>query len=594
MSPEMLAKVTALVEAGAVVVGKPPRKAPGLTGYPESDEKVKKMAEALWGTGSEKARVVGQGKVFNSDIPAEVLADLGIKPDFQSTAPMNFIHRSVNGAEIYFIASQEQETTDIVCSFRVTGMIPESWDAVTGKIQPVSVFEDHDGVTRIPLRFEPSGSRFIVFKSGRVPDTDRIVSAISASKELAGLDLPVKMVPEAEPPVAGISNFTMAAWVNPEIEISLPEEANKGTNGLSGERNDVIYPAPAHEVWTNKDAGAGFGVGTNGIGVYEHTENYLPAVLVYPVPVTGWTHVAVVYRNNSPSLWINGKKVRDGMKGPWTVHGGLGATHTRRVKSFIGQVTAIKQFSKALDSNELLQLYLAAPDTASMHKEEPVIDLMAKEIYQNGTYLIKTADGNTRTVLSEGLPAKTELTGPWELNFTPGWGAPEKVTLEKLISWNRHANEGVRYYSGSAVYKKTFQFELAPETGKNLQRAIYLDLGRVAVMAEVKLNGKSLGILWRPPYKAEITEVLQNGSNELEIRVVNLMVNRMIGDEQLPDDSERKANGTLKSWPQWLGEGKPSPTGRYTFTSWRLWAKDSPLQTSGLLGPVTIQTALRF
>ncbi len=64
----------------------------------------------------------------------------------------------------------------------------------------------------------------------------------------------------------------------------------------------------------------------------------------------------------------------------------------------------------------------------------------------------------------------------------------------------------------------------------------------------------------------------------------------MIGDEQLPEDSDRHANGTLKAWPQWVNEGKPSPTGRYTFTSWRLWKKDSPLQTSGLLGPVTVQT----
>jgi hypothetical protein len=69
----------------------------------------------------------------------------------------------------------------------------------------------------------------------------------------------------------------------------------------------------------------------------------------------------------------------------------------------------------------------------------------------------------------------------------------------------------------------------------------------------------------------------------------------MIGDEQLPEDSERKTKGrgkgTLKEWPQWLQEGKPSPTGRYTFTTWRLWSKDSPLQDSGLIGPVRLKYA---
>jgi hypothetical protein len=113
-------------------------------------------------------------------------------------------------------------------------------------------------------------------------------------------------------------------------------------------------------------------------------------------------------------------------------------------------------------------------------------------------------------------------------------------------------------------------------------------------MAEVHLNGKNLGILWNPPYRVEVTDCIQPGDNELEIRVVNLMINRMIGDEQLPEDSERNEDGTLKQWPQWLLDGKRSPTGRLTFTSWRLWPKDAPLQTSGLLGPVTVQTAVRF
>jgi hypothetical protein len=105
----------------------------------------------------------------------------------------------------------------------------------------------------------------------------------------------------------------------------------------------------------------------------------------------------------------------------------------------------------------------------------------------------------------------------------------------------------------------------------------------------VKLNGKDLGTLWKPPFSVMLRDMLDPGRNELEVRVTNLWPNRMIGDEQLPEDSDRNPNGTLKSWPQWLPAGKPSPTGRYTFTSWRLWKKDEALLKSGLLGPVTIQ-----
>jgi hypothetical protein len=85
-----------------------------------------------------------------------------------------------------------------------------------------------------------------------------------------------------------------------------------------------------------------------------------------------------------------------------------------------------------------------------------------------------------------------------------------------------------------------------------------------------------------------VSDIVKPGENTLEVRIVNLWINRMIGDEQLPEDSQRNADGTLKSWPTWVEKGLPSPTGRYTFTSWRLWKKGEPLEKSGLLGPVRL------
>jgi hypothetical protein len=183
------------------------------------------------------------------------------------------------------------------------------------------------------------------------------------------------------------------------------------------------------------------------------------------------------------------------------------------------------------------------------------------------------------------VPQPLEITGSWELRFPPNWGAPEHVTLDRLISWSDHPEAGVKYFSGTATYSKTMEVPASLMAGR---RRWYLDLGQVAVMAQVKLNGQDLGLLWKAPYRLDVTGCLKAGKNDLEVQVVNLWINRLIGDEQLPEDSERTSKGTLQQWPEWLNKGQPSPTGRFTFTTWRLWKKNDALVPSGLLGPVRL------
>ncbi len=207
------------------------------------------------------------------------------------------------------------------------------------------------------------------------------------------------------------------------------------------------------------------------------------------------------------------------------------------------------------------------------------------EAREPGHYALKTAAGVTREWTVTDLPAPMELDGPWELRFPPNWGAPAQVTLPKLISWSDASDPGMKYFSGTATYRKTFR---VPRGLTASNRRLWLDLGNVQVMAAVKLNGRDLGERWKPPYRVDVTRALKTGDNALEIRVVNLWPNRLIGDQQLPPDSQRNPNGTLKEWPQWVQQGKPSPTGHFTFTTWELWKKDSPLVESGLIGPVRL------
>nr|MDQ2687845.1 glycosyl hydrolase family 43 [Armatimonadota bacterium] len=158
-------------------------------------------------------------------------------------------------------------------------------------------------------------------------------------------------------------------------------------------------------------------------------------------------------------------------------------------------------------------------------------------------------------------------------------------TLPRLLSWSQSSAAGIRNFSGTASYQTTFTVSRGI---LSRDAVLSLDLGDVQVMVAVTLNGKSLGLLWKPPYRVDVTQAVKPGVNTLSVKVTNLWVNRMIADAQLPDDSDRNQNGTLKAWPQWLLDGKPSPTGRTTFTTWRLWGKNDTRQPSGLLGPVTL------
>ena len=205
----------------------------------------------------------------------------------------------------------------------------------------------------------------------------------------------------------------------------------------------------------------------------------------------------------------------------------------------------------------------------------------------DGQFELQTANGKTLHATATDLPAPQSVTGSWNLNFPADWGAPPSVTLDQLISWTDHTNNGVRYFSGTATYEKDIEIS-ADSLSTNAE--LWLDLGVVSNFAEVSLNDHDFGVLWKPPFRVNITSAAKPGTNHLVIKVTNLWPNRLIGDEQLPPDCEWDGK-RLKEWPQWFLDGKPSPTGRLTFTTWHHWTKDSPLFPAGLLGPVTLRTA---
>ncbi|WP_297098568.1 glycosyl hydrolase [uncultured Draconibacterium sp.] len=167
------------------------------------------------------------------------------------------------------------------------------------------------------------------------------------------------------------------------------------------------------------------------------------------------------------------------------------------------------------------------------------------------------------------LPEKQEkevhaVEGQWNVVFQSGRGAPAYSTFNKLESYTENSNEGIKYFSGTASYTKTIQLSAIDlSVGK-----LYLDLGEVKNLAQVTLNGVDLGVVWKKPFTLDISGAVKTGENKLEVKVVNLWVNRLIGDTQ-PDVKEK-----------------------ITYTTMPFYQSQSPLQPSGLLGPVSIVSVM--
>jgi hypothetical protein len=192
------------------------------------------------------------------------------------------------------------------------------------------------------------------------------------------------------------------------------------------------------------------------------------------------------------------------------------------------------------------------------------------------------------------LKKVSEISGAWKVKFDSVWGGPAKtVVLNELQDWTENINPGIKYYSGTAIYNKTFDFPASVIADK--KAILYLDLGVVKHIAHVFVNGNDLGIVWTSPWRVRIpAALLKNKNNYLSVEVTNVWANRLIGDEQEPADCEwlpghLDSGRFLKEFPDWFLKKQPRPSkGRYCFTTWNYFTKDSPLIPSGLIGPVSI------
>jgi hypothetical protein len=482
MTPTLVRKIKQLVEAGATVLGPRPTASPSLADFPKCDEEVAKLAAEVWGDCDGKMITehnFGKGRVVWGQPLEEVLEKLKTPADFTSSVKLNWIHRQVGDTEVYFVANETAVAVEAKCSFRVKGLRPELWNPETGDISPLADYEETAAGIAVPLRFEASGSAFVVFR----PQKKAFDPVLSFTRE----GEPV--IPLTKPPVIKIQSATY------------------GVPGDAQRTRDV-----QSKVQALADRGeAGF-------------------------------QVMQLAAGDDPAYGI--------------------------VKTLVVEYTADDRPCKISGQDPDVISLIAPANAASRAAEVRCTPAGRLSIVaaQPGVYELKTASGKTRRAEIKTVPASPEISGAWDVRFPPKWGAPAQITLDRLISLSDSTNAGVKYFSGTATYTKIFDWHPASKNGRK-KSEVWLDLGEVQVMAEAKLNGHDLGILWKPPFRVNIAGALKSGRNTLEIRVANLWPNRMIGDAALPASE------------------------RFTWSSYKPFKKDTPLPKSGLLGPVTIQAA---
>jgi hypothetical protein len=544
MRPALLKRIADFVAAGGAVFGTAPRRSPSLQDYPACDAEVQRLAAELW----------GQKKILETPQLHAALDRLTTPPDVLCPRDILWKHRRDGNTDLYFLSNQKATSRTETISFRASDRAPEFWWPETGRRERPAVYRTEGGRVQVPIHFGPTTSVFVLFREAASPE--RVV-------EVARDGQPVFDWTVAQPSVdaAASGTFTMAVWAKPAADTTLPREANSGVHDMQSPRNDVFAAIHGNTFSSlGKHAGAGFAIGRNGVAVYEHGDSYFSPVLIHRAAIADWTHVAIVYRDGQPSLYLNGRLVHQGLKSGYVVHSS--ATSAGGNSQFTGLLGGSESLPRALEAADVVKLMERMPKSGSDGGGLPIEFVredsgkLVPHVRKTGQYTWKTASGQSGSLEVATLPAAVELNGPWEVSFDPKRGGPDRpVAFAQLEDWTRRGEEGIRYYSGVAVYRKSFEVA-------STSQPLWLDLGDVRSIARVRVNGREVGTVWKAPYRVDLSPAAQAGKNTLEIEVVNTWLNRLLGDDQ-PGNAKRWTVTTVKTW-------------------------QGPLLPSGLLGPVRL------
>jgi hypothetical protein len=332
---QLLRKIHELVAQGMILVGDKPQTLLGLNEHRNSHE-FERMRADLWDRIDGKAireHAFGKGRVIWGETLRSVLQRFGATPDFEYSsrsgdAPVIYTHTKIGDAEIYFVSNQRRTYEETVCTFRIKNKQPELWDPATGTILPVAIYEVTDDRVRMPVQFEPYGSVFVVFRSAparQIHFVKKDTVTIISTKDF--VQPPRKLFKEVS------DNFTVSFWAKPELNILLFPDMVPGTLGAPSTDYYAIYPSSGKQLYGEDHATCGITVGRNGVAVWEHCD--IPLLkLAAETPISGWSHILVLYKNRIPSVYVNGKFIAQGQRSSYIMHPSIGDQYLNEGASY--------------------------------------------------------------------------------------------------------------------------------------------------------------------------------------------------------------------------------------------------------------------
>ncbi|MFC2128159.1 glycosylhydrolase-like jelly roll fold domain-containing protein, partial [Bacteroidota bacterium] len=492
----------------------------------------------------------------------------------------NFIHRKTADADIYFLANARKEARDIVARFRVSGKQPELWNSEKGTTKDLVVFKENgDGTISVPLQLGMEESVFIVFK--KPVKTNHLTSV---KEELE------------QPKLESLSNLEIVkAEYGTFLQEGLVDITKEVNNVISNGKLDFKMsrafcdcdPAMGYK----KEFRMEYQIGKIKKQVYAEEREHIE-IHAGNKKLTVLKAVFGKFKAETKGIPENYKTfdITDEIKN-------LVASETYDVlvsnalidhKIPEGDKTTLKITYKT--DGEERTLYIPKGQTLKLSKDTTKSKFIFNDDVVNwvtpysGKITYQNALGETKIAEVTSIPEPIDLSSSWQVVFQSNSGSSINETFNELISWSNHKKEAIQHFAGTATYIK--EFKVSDDLLQNDIR-LELDLGSVAVIAEVIVNGKKVGTLWKAPFRTHIDGFVKNGTNTIEVKVTNLWPNKLIGDERLPLDYERKGN-KMKKLPEWLLNNTQRPSERTTFPSWKHWSKNDELLTSGLLGPVKI------